>query len=314
MMSREDETSALETSPDGLTQAYRQANGRAEGEDHHGRSSMTYLLSEEGRTAMRAVATRPILYAFDFDGTLAPISPDRNAVTIPYSTNEWLKELAKRAPCAVVSGRALTDLAPRVKETVPHVIGNHGIEGPLSQPASLLWADGICQGWKREISSHLAEALKQIDVEVEDKRYSLTFHYRQAAEPARVRKEVLSLVEQLSPSPRLIVGKSSINALPPGQGGKGAAALALMKHLRQSALFYVGDDETDEDVFTLPEGLSMGVRIGYDAESRANFYLKHQSEIDEVLRFLVPRIDRTPKSDESNQRKGNGAWEVANEV
>ncbi|HLZ35477.1 MAG TPA: trehalose-phosphatase, partial [Nitrospira sp.] len=66
---------------------------------------MIYLLSDEGRRAMSAVATRPILYAFDFDGTLAPISPDRNAVKISYSVSEWLKELARRAPCAVVSGR-----------------------------------------------------------------------------------------------------------------------------------------------------------------------------------------------------------------
>ncbi|THJ11862.1 MAG: hypothetical protein CAF43_004115 [Nitrospira sp. CG24C] len=76
---------------------------------------MTYLLSEEGRRALRALAEKPILYAFDFDGTLAPISSDRDAVQIPPSINEWIKELAKRAPCAVVSGQALADLAPQVQ-------------------------------------------------------------------------------------------------------------------------------------------------------------------------------------------------------
>ena len=35
---------------------------------------MTYLFSDEGRLALRALASRPILYAFDFDGTLARIS------------------------------------------------------------------------------------------------------------------------------------------------------------------------------------------------------------------------------------------------
>ena len=88
---------------------------------------MTYVLSEEGRRALRALTERPVLYAFDFDGTLAPISPDRDSVKVPSSVSEPLKELGARAPCAVISGRALADLAPRIDRAVPHLIGNHGL-------------------------------------------------------------------------------------------------------------------------------------------------------------------------------------------
>lgn len=70
---------------------------------------------------------------------------------------------------------------------------------------------------------------------------------------------------------------------------------ALMVRLRCSGLFFIGDDETDEDVFGLTEGLMMGVRVGHQAESLARYYLKHQSEIEEVIRFLVRRLDRTPE-------------------
>lgn len=38
----------------------------------------------------------------------------------------------------------------------------------------------------------------------------------------------------------------------------------------------------------------MGVRIGYRAESRAGYYLRHQSEIEDVIRFIVHRLDGTP--------------------
>ncbi len=69
---------------------------------------MKYLLSPEGREALRAVAGGPMLYAFDFDGTLAKISSERESVKLTRSIHEWLVELAKRAPCAVISGRALT--------------------------------------------------------------------------------------------------------------------------------------------------------------------------------------------------------------
>jgi len=35
--------------------------------------------------------------------------------------------------------------------------------------------------------------------------------------------------------------------------------LALMTHLRQSGLLFVGDDVTDEQVFGLTEGFAMGI-------------------------------------------------------
>jgi trehalose 6-phosphate phosphatase len=257
---------------------------------------MTYLLSEEGRRSLRAVAEKPLLYAFDFDGTLAPISPNRDAVQIIPSITEWIKKLAKRVPCAIVSGRALADLAPRINGTVPYLIGNHGIESSLTPLATLLWAEGICTAWKRDITTRFADTLKNLGGEVEDKQYSLTVHYRAHAQEAGVRPAILRLLQQLTPAPDLIVGKSSVNALPPGQGGKGPAVLALMRHLRQIGLFFVGDDETDENVFGLTEGLAMGIRVGIHAESQAKFYLKHQGEMEEVLRFLVHRIDRTPEA------------------
>lgn len=272
---------------------------------------MIYLLSEEGRRSLRALATRSILYAFDFDGTLAPISSDRDAVKIPRSVHEWLRELAKRAPCAVVSGRALADVTPRLAGTVPHVIGNHGIEGPTATPDSLSIAETVCLGWKKVFTTNLAQPLKDLGIEVEDKRYSVTLHYRDAAEPDRAHNAALLLLQQLSPAPRVIVGRSSVNALPPGQGGKGPAVLTLMVRLRQAGLFFVGDDDTDEDVFGLMEGLAMGVRVGRHSESQARYYLKHQGELEEVLRFLVHRIDRTPESLGAGDRYPSDAGKAA---
>lgn len=257
---------------------------------------MIDLLSSEGREALRRVASRSILYAFDFDGTLARISPDRGAVKLTRSIHEWLTELAKRAPCAIVSGRALIDLAPRVNGAVPYLIGNHGLESPLTPPATLSRAENICLGWMKRVDTDLAQPLKDAGVEVENKRYSLTFHYRRSDEPDGTRMVLLLLLNQLTPAPRLIFGKASVNVLPPEKAGKGEAALALMIHLRHAGLFFVGDDETDEDVFGLTEGLAMGVRVGRHAESRARYFINHQGEIEDILRFLIHRMDRTPES------------------
>ncbi|MBI5314377.1 MAG: trehalose-phosphatase [Nitrospirae bacterium] len=257
---------------------------------------MRYVLSEEGRRALRTLTTRSILYAFDFDGTLAGISPDRGAVKLSKPIHEWLSELARRVPCAIVSGRALSDLMPRVNGAVPYLIGNHGLESPLTPPAALSVAENVCHAWMKYVDIDLAQSLKVAGVEVENKRYSLTFHYRRADESAGMSRRLLQLCRQLTPAPHCIIGKASVNLLPPGSTGKGEAALALMIHLRQSGLLFVGDDVTDEQVFGLTKGLAMGIRVGKHADSRAKFYLKHQGEIEDIIRFLIHRIDRTPES------------------
>jgi len=262
---------------------------------------MTYLFSDEGRLALRALATRPILYAFDFDGTLARISQDRDTVELSQSIYEGLSKLAHRIPCAIVSGRSLSDLASRVNGVVPHLIGNHGLESPLTAPATLIRAEHICKGWMQRFDTDFIESLKMYEAEIENKRYTLTLHYRVTDDPARVRTALVPLLDQLAPTPRLIFGKASVNVLPPGEAGKGPASLALMRHLRQTGLFFTGDDETDEDVFELSEGLVMGVRVRPHEKSRAGYFIHHQGEIKDILRLLIDSIDRTPESSASDE-------------
>ena len=257
---------------------------------------MIYLLSEEGRKALRKVAGRSVLYAFDFDGTLAKLSPQRGNIKLSPITHEWLRELARRRSCAVVSGRARDDLASRLNGVVPYLIGNHGIESPLTAGEWLKPVEHVCREWTKQLEGDLRERIKDMPVEVELKRYSLTLHYRGAEDPAAVARALTPLLQELNPVPRVITGKASVNLLPPGSAGKGAAALALMAHLRCEGLFFIGDDTTDEDVFALNEGLVMGVRVGFHPESQAGYYVKSQSEVEDVLRFLVHRIDGTPET------------------
>lgn len=260
---------------------------------------MIHLLSEEGRRALGGLASRPLLYAFDFDGTLAPISADRDGVTLPRGTGGCLTELAKRAACAIISGRALADLAPRVNGSVPHLIGNHGIESPLSSQETLRRAEDVCEQWRREIANGPARSMAAAGAEIEDKRYTLTIHFRRAPDPAAACAQALQLLNRLTPAPFLIMGKQSVNVLPPGQAGKGSAASALMTHLRRDGLFYIGDDETDETVFSLTEGLVMGVRVGREAGSRARYYLDHQGEVEDMLMLLIRDLDLSPASREA---------------
>jgi len=252
---------------------------------------MMYLLSDEGRQAMKAAAAKRLLYAFDFDGTLAPLSPHRHSVKISRTVLEGLQALTKRAPCAVVSGRSLADLAPRIDGAAVHLIGNHGIEGPCSSAADLDMAEQACSQWKRELVVGLAQLPLMQGAEVEDKRYSLTVHLRRTMDPDRAAGEVCGLLQRLTPTPHIVMGTYSINVLPSGQEGKGVATVALMTQLGRNGLLYIGDEETDETVFAMPRGVVLGIRIGQSTNTHAKFYLKDQGEIEEVLRCLVRDLD-----------------------
>ncbi len=257
---------------------------------------MIHALSETGVRALRDAVSQPLLYAFDFDGTLAPISHDRHAVAVSDSTLQSLGALSKRAPCAIVTGRALADVAMRINGYVPHLIGNHGIESPLTAPSVLIEAERTCATWKQQLQSSLP--LTSLGADIEDKRYSLTVHFRGAQNPADVGMAALAALRQLRPAAQLIEGKYAINVLPPGQSGKGFATLALMKHLGRTGLFYIGDEETDETVFSLGKIVTMGVRVGRMDGSRAGFYLHGQAEVEGLLRLLVQWMGGPPPSSE----------------
>ena len=143
-----------------------------------------------------------------------------------------------------------------------------------------------CQAWKRTVGK-FEETLTHSGVVLEDKIYSLTFHYRQACSPKVAREAVFQAIAQLMPPPRLVLGKAVVNVIPSGTPHKGAAMLELMHQLKSSAALYVGDDDTDEDVFSIPDDRIMTVRIGKKVRSAARYYLERQAETAALLQYLV---------------------------
>ena len=79
------------------------------------------------RSADRSAAR--LLIATDFDGTLCPLAPSPVQVHLSAGMLEILRQIAacKRLTLAVISGRALGDVARRIPESIV-VAGNHGLE------------------------------------------------------------------------------------------------------------------------------------------------------------------------------------------
>lgn len=221
------------------------------------------------------------LLAFDFDGTLSPIVSDPIAAALPAKTASLLAQLAARLPCIVVSGRSRADVQARMRGVpLSEVIGNHGSE-PFLDLESLRTQVARWKPVVQERLGHLAGIL------IEDKGCSLSIHYRNAPSRHEVLTTALDAIAQLGIE-RVIHGKCVLNLLPIGALHKGTGLCRAMAKLNRPRALYVGDDDTDEDVFRLPAAAGvLGIRVDYRSSSRAPLYLYGQAEMDALLGFLV---------------------------
>lgn len=242
---------------------------------------MRNVLGRIGREVLQQFAWSNVLLAFDYDGTLAPIVRDPDKAAMRAVTRRLVAEVAARYPCIVVSGRTLPD-AQRWLRGVPlkGVIGNHGIE-PWQ---ATLPIEKEVKRWTPLLVRRLS-AVK--GVRIENKTSSVAVHYRRSREKKRARAAILDAAAALGPI-RVIRGKQVVNLLPPGAPHKGIALERARDQLRHDTVIYVGDGETDEDVFALDQpGRLLTVRVGPKRTSQASYYLKTQGAIDDLLAALV---------------------------
>jgi trehalose 6-phosphate phosphatase len=242
---------------------------------------MSSVLSGAARELLKDYAQSRVMVGLDFDGTLAPIVPVPSRARMRSSTRELLVRVARLYPTVVISGRAQPDVADRVRG-VPllAVIGNHGLE-PAASPGLF---ERVVQRWRPALE---ALASSHPGVEIEDKRYSVAVHYRKCRTKRRLLRELEAALAGLQPV-RVVGGKSVVNLLPPDAPHKGMALERLRRRSGCDTAIYVGDDETDEDVFLMERpGRLLGVRVGRRKGSAAAFSLPSQSSIDALLQVLV---------------------------
>ncbi|HEY8211934.1 MAG TPA: trehalose-phosphatase [Myxococcaceae bacterium] len=246
------------------------------------------ILAAPNRRLLEDLAWANVTLVFDYDGTLAPTVGDPDEAVMPRSTRDRLVEAAQLYPCAVLSGRAYEDVA-RFLEGVPLtlVVGNHGAEWEWDPPGVARLEEQV-RRWRRELARALAP---YPGVVVEDKRYSLTVHYRHAGRrgAARAIRAAASRLE----GARLLGGKECVSVVPRGSETKGSALQRIRTLCRCEAAVYVGDDVTDEDVFVLKEPWLLGIRVGRGERTSARFRLRRQADIDALLDVFIRCRRRT---------------------
>jgi len=250
-----------------------------------------YLFSRQGLALLQPYLGIDTLLTFDFDGTLAPIVMNPDQAALPKTSATLLRRLSKKFPVALISGRRLSDLRSRAPFKLVAWIGNHGMEGLPSNREKAKTVARKVKKWEESLSESLADFS---DVKVENKQYSLTLHYRGSSQPASRKKLLANLAKNLKPKALVLPGKCVLNILAPGQLNKGDALKLLLKNKKYSRAIFVGDDDTDEDVFRLRDPRVFSIRIGANRRSAASVYLHDQEEMETLLRLLHDRTEKRP--------------------
>ena len=192
----------------------------------------------------RADPARCALFT-DMDGTIADIVDDPDSVTPIAGTAELLNELAMAyGAVAVVSGRSVSFLdrffAPPVE-----LSGLYGIEHRTTER---LLIDSDALEWLPTIDQTANDARTRFGIDaVEDKRYSLTVHYRTA--DASTSESILDWAGAVGTSSGLLVraAKMSVELHPPIKRTKGDVVGELVSGMRAGV--YLGDDCGDLPAF-----------------------------------------------------------------
>jgi len=242
---------------------------------------MKDILAARQRTILEPFAWSRTLLAFDFDGTLAPIVDRPEDAGMRPATRRLLTRAASLYPTIVISGRAYPDVERRVQGLgLRAVVGNHGLEPWKATPR----IHRRVREWRPLFEAALRG---ERGVEIEDKTYSLAVHFRRSRTKKKVRGIVTATALGLQKA-RLIPGIEVVNIVPRDAPHKGMALERERARLSCDTAIYVGDDETDEDVFALDQpGRLLTIRVGRKPGSRADYYLDSQIAIDRLLRLLV---------------------------
>jgi len=239
------------------------------------------LFSRPNHDLLEMFAWSNVLLAFDYDGTLAPLVAAPAQATMRTSTQRLLSRVSQLYPCVVITGRARADALGRLRNIeVCRVVGNHGAEPSAHGDAMRRRV----QRWLPLLKSRLS---RHQGVVIEDKGFSVAVHYRRARKRNSTRLAVLAAARSLK-DVRLVGGKLVVNLLVPDAPHKGLALERERSHFACDTVIYVGDDETDEDVFQIDRpGQLLSIRVGRNHTSAAPYYIRNQAEIDRLLETFV---------------------------
>lgn len=233
----------------------------------------------------------------DYDGTLTPIVANAEEAHLKESVRLSLQALSEQFPLlAIISGRALKNVRAKVGVSNLVYAGNHGLEIEGKGLKKRVLVPGFL-AVRRKIKAGVPPLLERYPgAWLEDKGLSLSLHYRQV-EPKFQKillREVNDFLERFHSVIITRRGKKVLELRQRVRWGKGEAVAWILKKMgRGLTPLYIGDDHTDEDVFSRLKRSGITCVVEKKVRTDAKYYLASPREVASFLSFLLrQRVSR----------------------
>lgn len=251
---------------------------------------MVSLPEDLAAALQRLAATERLLVALDFDGTLAPlVDRPEDARSLPDAHAAVARlAVAPDTRVAYISGRAMASLldvaAPPDRALLS---GSHGVETRLdSAPAVALTEEERTAVVRlREILESVADAHEGTWVEVKPAGFAL--HSRTAHPDVAAAAEAAAHTSVVAELPGVTERHGNkVLEFSVRSTTKGDAIRLLREFSGATAVFFAGDDVTDEDGFRALGDGDLALKCG-PGETSAAFRVADPGEVAEVLATLA---------------------------
>lgn len=246
------------------------------------------------RNKYRDATKRLIL--LDYDGTLSPIVKDHMAAVPPQNALNALRRLASddRNKIYVISGRDSAILEKWLGDLNIGLCCEHG--SYIREKGTADWVSVTSEVISTEWQEAVYTLMKYFEertpgATVEEKHSSIAWHYRNADAQYSTNQatELMSHLKGISVKYPVDVlwGNKVIEARPSGVN-KGAAARRLLAENNPDFVLCIGDDKTDEDMFTAvgKTNPNYWTAVVKRKASAARVYLRDQREVITLLQKL----------------------------
>ncbi|MDG5814488.1 bifunctional alpha,alpha-trehalose-phosphate synthase (UDP-forming)/trehalose-phosphatase [Chitinispirillales bacterium ANBcel5] len=262
----------------------------------------SHRLSKKMRDKLisEAANSSKALLMLDYDGTLVPHSSKPHK-SIP---GEKLLQLLNRLTdfsgydVAIVSGRNKETLERWFGKTNVILCAEHGVW--IKKPSDK-WEilEPQENNWKKELKPLLELFTDRTPGSVlEEKDYSLAFHFRNTdPELAALRVSELkdAILDQVSNLNLGIIEGNKVIEIKNAGINKGTVGLKLLQLKDWDFTLAIGDDETDEYLFSVLPKETWSIKVGMNP-TRARFGVESIKEVKELLEILS-KIEQSCSSD-----------------
>lgn len=264
------------------------------------RGQRTIPLQAKEMEGLRAhyLTAKERVVLLDYDGTLVPFHREPDKAVPGVQLHDTLLKLCadSRNQVAIISGRSKDFLERWFGELPLHLVAEHGASYRLvgGEWVSVWERD---RSWKIPFMRAMLRAARRCPGStVEEKGTSLVWHFRNA-DPINGLRVAQELREDMEVSLHgdeefRIVDGNHIVEVRPASFDKGSAASKLFGDLRHGFVLAIGDDRTDEDLFSVIPSMGYAIKVG-KGSTLARYHLRDPADVLQLLEALLVASSQT---------------------